>query len=173
MTQLELAIALETHSDNPSITALHRRAFGPGRFVRTASRLRETAPLDERLCFTARVGTLLVASIRQSAIMAGVSPALLLGPLAVEPAFESRGIGTSLIARSIAVAKTLPYDFLILVGDEPYYKRHGFRVAPFGRLRLPGPVDPHRLLYLELVDGSLTTLSGEVEVRGGALQGVS
>jgi len=48
------------------------------------------------------------------------------------------------------------------VGDEPYYARMGFKRAPPGRIVLPGPVDPARLLYCELQPGAFEGVSGKV-----------
>lgn len=169
MTQLALTIAIETPSDAAAIKALHERAFGPGRFARTANRMRETTAADPRLCFTARVGTLLVGSIRLTPVMIAGKHALMLGPLSVEPAFEGRGIGRALMERSLEAAGAAGYALVILVGDEPYYARLGFaRVRP-GHIALPGPVDPARLLYLDLVEGTLASIAPGAEVKPGAL----
>ena len=105
MTELSLVIRPELPSDAESIERLHERAFGPGRFARTAFRLREGGGHLFELSFTALVGTLLVGSVRMTPVNAGEVPALMLGPLTVEPAFEGRGIGAALIQRSIDAAR--------------------------------------------------------------------
>lgn len=146
MTDLQITIQHESPGDAAAIENLHDRAFGPGRYARTAERLREASPADIRLSFVARVATLLVGSVRLTPIRVGDHPALLLGPLAVEPAFTSRGIGRALLERSTANAVALGYDLVLLVGDEPYYARVGFKRVPPGQMMMPGPVDPGRLL---------------------------
>ncbi|MBV9568070.1 MAG: N-acetyltransferase [Hyphomicrobiales bacterium] len=162
MTSLPLLIRREDASDADAIERLHERAFGPGRFARTAFRLREGAMARADLCFTAHVGTYLVGSIRLSSVTIGGVPGLVLGPIAVEPAFMSRGIGFELIAAALEAARQKGDQRVILVGDEPYYRRSGFNKAPKGRLELPGPVDPERLLWLELVPGAFEGVSGAV-----------
>jgi predicted N-acetyltransferase YhbS len=162
MTILPLVISREDPSDAEAIERLHERAFGPGRFARTAFRLREGAAARPDLCFTAHVGTYLVGSIRLSPVTMGGAPGLVLGPIAVEPAFTSRGIGFDLIAASLAAARETGDRRVILVGDEPYYRRSGFTQVPKGRLALPGPVDPERLLWLELEPGAFGGISGAV-----------
>lgn len=162
MTELSLSIRPEQPSDSEAIERLHERAFGPGRFARTASRLREGAPHLTDLSFAALVGTLLVGSVRLTPVMAGEVPALLLGPLAVEPAFESRGIGAALMQRSLDAAKAKGHKLVVLVGDEPYYARFGFKRIPPQHLQLPGPVDPARFLALELAEGTLSQARGVV-----------
>jgi len=161
MTSLPLSILTERPEDAAAIERLHERAFGPGRFARTASLLREGSVSASELCFTALVGTLLVGSIRLSPLSIGGTPALLLGPLAVDPAFEGRGIGAALIERSLTGARQSGHSLALLVGDEPYYARFGFRPAPAG-LALPAPVDPARLLLAELREGAAAGLGGRV-----------
>jgi predicted N-acetyltransferase YhbS len=162
MTQLPLVIRSETPADAEAIERLHERAFGPGRYARTAFRLREGAPHVLDLSFTALVGTLLVGSVRQTPVRAGEGTALMLGPLTVDPAFESRGIGSALIGRAIESARGAGHKLLLLVGDEPYYGRFGFRRVAPGHLVMPGPVDPARFLAAELEDGVLAQTKGPV-----------
>jgi predicted N-acetyltransferase YhbS len=162
MTDLPLTIRHEHPADAAIIEKLHERAFGPGRFAKTAYRLREgVAPLPT-LSYVALVGTLIVGSIRLTPIVVGDTPALLLGPLAVEQAFSSIGIGVSLIDRSVETAKAEGHRVILLVGDEPFYARAGFVVMPFNKVEMPGPVDPKRLLALDLVEGAIAALSGKI-----------
>jgi predicted N-acetyltransferase YhbS len=162
MTTLPLLIRREETSDAEAIERLHERDFGPGRFARTAFRLREGAGARPDLCFTAYVGTYLVGSIRVSPVSLGAAPGLMLGPVAVEPAFMNRGIGHQLIAASLEAAREAQDRLVILIGDEPYYRRSGFAKVPEGRLAMPGPVDPERLLWLELTPGAAEGVKGAV-----------
>jgi predicted N-acetyltransferase YhbS len=162
MTELSLLIRAEQPNDAEAIERLHERAFGPGRFARTATRLREGAPHLLDLSFTALVGTLLVGSIRLTPVLAGQAPALMLGPLTVEPAFEGRGIGAALMRRSLDAAKDKGHALVLLVGDEPYYGRFGFKRISPRHLQLPGPVNPDRFLALELTEGALSGAKGLV-----------
>jgi predicted N-acetyltransferase YhbS len=162
MTDLAIAIRPELPADGDAIDRLHERAFGPGRFARSAYLLRERAPALPELSFVACVGSLLVGSVRVSPVDAGGVPALVLGPLAVEPAFEKRGIGAALMERTLEEARRAGHTLVILVGDEPYYARFGFHRIPPGRLTLPGPVDPARFLAAELVPGALDGAAGRV-----------
>ncbi len=134
MTELSLVLEPETPADGELILRLNERVFGPGRFARTAYRLRETTPADLSLSFVARVGTLLVGANAMTPIFIGATPALLLGPLIVEPVFRSQGIGEALVTRSLEAAKAAGAKLAILVGDEPYYARMGFKRAPPDRI---------------------------------------
>jgi predicted N-acetyltransferase YhbS len=162
MTSLPLTIRHEVPADSAAIERLHERTFGPGRFARTAFRLREGVPPDPALSFAAHVGTFLVGSVKVTRVLAGGHGALMLGPLTVDPAFEGRGIGAALMNRSIEAAREARHELMMLVGDQPYYARFGFKVLPPGQLTLPGPADPARFLALELVDGVLKERRGAV-----------
>jgi predicted N-acetyltransferase YhbS len=162
LTEISLTILPETAEDAPAVERLHARTFGPGRFAKSAYRLREKVPHRLELSFTARVGTLLVGSVRLSPIRVGKFSALLLGPLTVEPPFRDRGIGYALIERALAEAKGRGHQLVILVGDEAYYAKAGFRRIAKGRAIMPGPVDPDRLLVCELSDGAFEQVSGPV-----------
>jgi predicted N-acetyltransferase YhbS len=162
VTELSLIIRPEASVDADAIERLHERAFGPGRFARTAYRIREGAPHLLDLSFTALVGTLLVGSVRLTPVRVGEQAGLMLGPLTVDPAFENRGIGSVLIERALEAARKAGHELVFLVGDEPYYGRFGFKQAPKGQLTMPGPVDPERLLAAELAEGALAKARGTI-----------
>ncbi len=162
MSDLSLTVSAETANDAQAIERLHERTFGPGRFVLSAYRLREHVDHLLDLSFTARIGTLLVGSVRQLPILIGDTKALLLGPLTVEPPFRGRGVGRALLDRAVKEAKARGHRLVVLIGDEPYYSRAGFKVIPKGRATMPGPVDYGRLLVAELVDGAFTDVSGAI-----------
>jgi len=162
MSDLSLTILPETPNDADAIERLHERTFGPGRFVLSAYRLREHVDHLLDLSFTAWIGTLLVGSVRQLPVCIGDTRALMLGPLTVEPPFRSRGVGRALLDRALADAKKTGHRLVILVGDEPYYSRVGFKAVPKGRATMPGPVDYSRLLVAELVEGAFDGVSGTI-----------
>ena len=160
MSDPSLTILAETAGDDAAIERLHERTFGPGRYARTAFRIREGIGHRLDLSFTVWIGTLLVGSVRLSSIRIGPTRALLLGPLTVEPPFRSHGIGRSLIERSLDSARAAGYRLVVLVGDVPYYGRFGFKPIPKRQVTMPGPVDPARLLVAELEDGAFAGVAG-------------
>jgi predicted N-acetyltransferase YhbS len=99
--------------------------------------------------------------VRLTDMTIGATPALLLGPLTVDPSFEGRGIGSALVERSLSAARRAAgAGIALLVGDEPYYKRFGFVRTPPGRVVMPGPVDPQRLLWCELKPAAFEGANG-------------
>ena len=162
MSELALTILPETADDALAVERLHERTFGPGRYARSAYRIREGRGHVLDLSFTARIGTLLVGSLRLTPICIGETPALLLGPLTVEPPFRARGVGSALIARALKDAKAAGHTLVVLVGDEPFYGKSGFKRIPKGQVKLPGPVDPARLLVAELKAGAFDGVKGMI-----------
>jgi predicted N-acetyltransferase YhbS len=162
MSDLSLTILAETANDAQAIERLHERTFGPGRFTLSAYRIREHVDHLLDLSFTARIGTLLVGSVRQLPVVIGDTRALLLGPLTVEQPFRKHGVGRALLERALRDDKTKGHRLVLLVGDEAYYRRVGFKTVPQGRAIMPGPVDYARLLVAELVDGAFDGVSGAI-----------
>ncbi|MGB6351750.1 MAG: N-acetyltransferase [Pseudolabrys sp.] len=162
MSELALTILPETAADEPAIERLHERTFGPGRYARTAFRIREGRVHVLELSFTARIGTLMVGSVRLTPICIGDTPALLLGPLTVEPPFRSHGVGTALVKRALKEAEAGAHKLVVLVGDEPIYAKSGFKRIPKGQVKMPGPVDPARLLIAELSAGAFAGVAGMI-----------
>ena len=150
--------------DSAEIAALHARAMGPGRFARTAYRVREgTREAFSPFCRVCLIEGRMAAAVRFTRIaIGGKEGALLLGPLAVDPDFANQGYGRGLVAQALQDARPPGIALVVLVGDEPYYGRLGFRRTPRGQIVLPGPVDPDRLLAVELAPGALATYSGLV-----------
>ena len=156
----------EVEGDEPALSALSAEAFGPGRFARTAYRVREGVPPVASLCLTGWLDGGLVGGIRFTALtIGGEGRALLLGPLVVHPAYNGKGFGKALVGEGIERARAQGFALVVLVGDMPYYGRFGFVQVPRGQITLPGPVDPARLLALELVPGALADASGLVQAK--------
>lgn len=161
-TALSWQIRLEMPGDGAAVDALNADCFGPGRFAKSAYRLREgVAPLSE-LSFVAMEGETLRGSVRFWPISVGGHEELLLGPLAVQSSQRGRGIGIALMQAGIDAARKGPWRGILLVGDEPYYAKVGFSRLPPGRVAFPGPVDQHRILGLSLKGAEMLTLSGQV-----------
>ena len=150
-----------TAADLPAVRSLEAGAFGPGRFARTAYRIREGMPQLSPFCRAAILDGHVIASLRMTPIAIGTSrPHLLLGPLTVAAAHTNQGHGRRLIAESLADAKAHHIGIVTLVGDLPYYGRFGFVSARPGTIQFPGPVNPARILACELTEGALATATG-------------
>lgn len=169
MAATDVAYLPETADHDAEIEDINAEAFGPGRFSRAAYAIREGGPHRRDLSFVALVDGAVVGSVRMTPIAAGNGRALLLGPLAVRPAFKNLGIGRRLVAMALDAAREGGWSLSILVGDAPYYAPLGFSiVVPRGQLVMPRPVDPARLLACELAPGALDGFAGAVVHAGRA-----
>ena len=161
-----LAYANEHVSEFDAVEALAAQAFGPGRFTRTAFRLRENVAHEPHLSFTAKQGHTILGSVRLTKILVGEVQSLLLGPLVVKPEYKNCGLGKELMRISVKAARESNEHSIILVGDFPYYQQFGFMQIPKGQIDLPGPVDPARLLVCPLRDGAEAELHGAATKMG-------
>src|SRR5262245_52279011 len=160
-------IRLEIDGDVETLSRLSAEAFGPGRFARSAYRVREGVPPVASLCLCAALNGKLLGGIRFTAIEIGPEHnAALLGPLVVDPAETGKGIGRALVQEGLQRARVEGFGLVLLVGDMPYYGRFGFQPVPFDQITLPAPVDPARLLALELIPGTLSHAVGQVKAYG-------
>lgn len=162
MTTFE--IRPQTAADEAVLSRISAEAFGPGRFARTAYRVREGVPPVSALSLAGWLDGRLVGGIQFTAIKIGAAPGgLLLGPLVVDPAVKGSGYGKALVGEGLSRAKGQGFALVLLVGDMPYYGRFGFAPVMPGRITLPGPVDPARLLAAELEPGALESAAGQVK----------
>ena len=156
-------VAEQPHHD-ALIDPLLDRAFGPERHAKTVYRLRQAiAPVPD-LCFSAIDGKgVLLASLRFWPVQIDQVPAILLGPLAVEPMLQGRGIGRALVVYGLAEARRVGKRLCIVVGEPEYYGPYGFIPAAPAGLILPGPVEPRRFQVLELISGALDGVRGLID----------
>jgi predicted N-acetyltransferase YhbS len=163
------AIRAERSSDVAAREALLDACFGANRHTRTCQRLRDGRAPAEGLALSAVRQGQLVGTVRLWHVSAGGIPALMLGPLAVDPDSRKFGVGAALMARAIEVARQRGHGAVILLGDPPYYARFGFSGLKTGELSLPGPFERDRLLGLELREGALDGAWGMIASTGAPL----
>jgi predicted N-acetyltransferase YhbS len=156
-------ISDELPADAGAIEELLDLAFGAGRFNKASYQFRHVEPLPE-LCRVAYDGERLVGSIRYWPIRVGRpnTPALLLGPLAVDPRRRGEGIGRMLVAQTLDRATLDGQRLVLLVADPGYYEQFGFMpAAPFG-FSMPRE-NPTRLMVRPLQPDALTGASGAIK----------
>lgn len=157
----------EIPADVAAREALLDRVFGPVRFLKASERIRDGRLAADGLSLTAEdADGVLVGTVRLWHISAGGRPALLLGPLAVDPDRQSAGTGAALMRLAIARAREAGHEAIILVGDPEYYDRFGFSAVRTAGLTMPGPTERRRFLALELVPGHLLGARGRIRPTG-------
>ncbi len=165
MSNLPCQFRSESPDDATAILAIQADAFGPGRFTRSAFRVREGVAHDAELSFVALSDGEVIASVQLTPVRIGTRDAHLLGPLAVLPAHKNKGIGRMLLRMALDAARVKGEKLVLLVGDAPYYGPFGFQSVPMGSITFPGPVDPARVLLAELDEGAATEAVGKVAAR--------
>ena len=162
-----VAVVAEQEADIAAREALLDAAMGPKRRQKSSEQIRRGRKPSEGLAFVARdMAGRVVGTVRLWDIAAGGVPALLLGPLAVDPALKSAGIGSTLMRHALAEAARLGHKAVLLVGDAPYYARFGFSADKTGGLSMPGPYEAHRLLAVEIDAGALDGAAGLILATG-------
>jgi predicted N-acetyltransferase YhbS len=157
----------ETPPDTPAREALLDACFGDERFEKTCERLREGRVPAQNLSLVIDAEGIILGTVRLWHISAGPNrPALLLGPIAIDPSWQGLGLGAKLMRAALNRAAALGYDAVFLVGDAPYYERFGFSRQATERLCLPGPYERERFLGLELQPGALAGARGLVSATG-------
>ncbi len=163
------AIRAERAADVAMREALLDASFGGDRHGRTCQRLRDGRAPAAGLALSAVREGKLVGTVRLWHVSAGGRPALVLGPLAVDPACRELGIGAALMQQALAAARARGHEAVILLGDAPYYARFGFTGEKTAALSLPGPFERDRLLAIEFTDGALDGAEGMIVPTGAAL----
>ncbi len=159
----------ETPADAALIEPLLDRCFGADRRLKTSYRYRDgVEPLADLAFVAADEAGNLVGAIRYWPIRLDGLPALLLGPLAIDPLRQGRGIGRALVFHSLETAAAAGHRLVFLVGDPAYYARFGFAVAPAG-IVMPDE-QPARLNYRLLDADSRLPPSGTLVPMPAAAQ---
>ena len=163
------AIRSERGSEAAAREALLDVCFGTNRHLRTCQRLRDRRGPAEGLAFSVVRKGKLVGTVRLWHVGAGGTPALVLGPLAVDPSCRMLGIGAALMRHALAAATARGHGAVLLLGDAAYYARFGFSALKAAKLSLPGPFERERLLGLELREGALDGARGLIVPAGAAV----
>ena len=141
---MELTITALARVHPGAVAALLDAAFGRDRELRTAYRIRQGVAVIDNLSFAAVSGAALVGTLQCWPVCLDDTPLTLVGPVAVCPTMQRRGVGRQLMTRLLQVA---PDDPMVMIGDPEYYGRFfGFSADATGSWDVPGPVDRHRLL---------------------------
>lgn len=155
----------ETQDDSFEVEMLLDLAFAPGRTALSSYQLREgVAEIAELSTIVRDEYDSVVGAIRYWPVRIGEAgdSALLLGPIAIHPTRQGEGLGALLIMESLERARDMGWRRVVLVGDEPYYRRFGFTREMALALDFPKPVNLKRLLAKELVEGAMQAVSGMV-----------
>ena len=154
-------------ADDQFVEDLQALAFGPGRFARTAFRVRERFPIDTSLSLIAEVNGTPCGSVWMTPVSVGGIDGYMLGPLATHPDFRKRGAGKLLAKEVTRIAlERGAGSFVLLVGDRDYYCPLGWVPTQLGAIEFPGPVDPSRVLAYSNDPTMAVRLAGPIKAFG-------
>jgi predicted N-acetyltransferase YhbS len=160
-------VRFATPADDQYVEDLQAIAFGPGRFSRTAFRVRERFPIDASLSMIGEINGERGGSVWMTPISVGGVDGYMLGPLATHPDFRKKGLGKMLAKEVTRVALERGQgSFVLLVGDQDYYCPLGWQPTTPGNISFPGPVDPNRVLVYSFDPTMATTLKGPIAAFG-------
>ena len=155
-----IELSPETRDDWWEVEALYDLCFAPGRTALSSYRLRDGIPPVSGLSLVARDDGVIAGAIRFWPVRVGGHPVLLLGPVAVHPTRQGEGLGGVLINDGLSAARGSGWERVMLVGDEPYYRRFGF--TRLAGVTMPPPTNPERVLGQELAEGGWSGVRGDV-----------
>ena len=160
-------VRFATPDDDQYVEELQAIAFGPGRFARTAFRVRERFPIDTSLSMIGEINGERGGSVWMTPVSVGGVDGYLLGPLATHPDFRKRGLGKMLAREVTRIAlERGEGSFVLLVGDQDYYCPLGWQPTTPGAIVFPGPVDPNRVLVYSYDPTLATVLKGPIAAFG-------
>lgn len=173
---LPIELRPESPADFRAVEELTRNAFwnhhAPGCDEHyLAHILRESSDFVPELDYVAVhdgtvVGNIMYTRAKIILDRSGEREVLCFGPLAVDPAFQGRGVGGALIERTKTLARELGYKAILIFGDPEYYSRFGFIPAERYGVGTSWGVYIISLQALELQPGALEDCEGYFEESG-------
>lgn len=161
---MSIIIRPETPADAAAVYAVEAAAFGRSAEAELVQKLQQDGVYT--ISLVALRGDELVGHILFSPVTVknddNAFTAVALGPLAVSPQHQNKGIGSELCRQGLATCKEAGHELVFVLGHSNYYPRFGFLpTAPLG-LRCQFDVPEDAFMVVELVAGALHSKRGTV-----------
>ncbi len=157
-----LVVRRERPGDAAAVDAVVSAAFAKAAGERPVEavlveRLRGGPDALPRLTLVAELSGAVVGHVMCSRGWVGAAPSVGLGPLAVAPGAQGRGVGSALMHAVTAAAEALDEPLVALLGAPEYYGRFGFAPAAREGVLPPDPAwgDHFQVRWLSAHPGSL------------------
>jgi putative acetyltransferase len=162
---MDILIRKEEKKDLKEIYEINRLSFGQENESKLIDKIRAGSNFIPDLSLVAVSGNRIVGHILFSKIKiigSSVFETLALGPMAVIPAFQKKGIGSKLIKKGMIRAKELGFTSIIVVGHKEYYPRFGFERASKWGIKCPFEVPDEAFMAVELTEKALEDKAGTI-----------
>ena len=159
-------IRSEDPKDYDKITQINKEAFKTDKEAKLIEDLRRTQDFNPRLSLVAVEDKILVGHLLLYPVLiksfAKTLKEVGLGPVAVIPEKQGKGIGKGLIKEGIKRAQEMGFSSITVLGDPKYYSQFGFILANSKGLRIAMDVPQDHFMVLELIPGALEGIKGLV-----------
>lgn len=164
---MNVTVRAETSADRDAVRAVNEAAFGRPEEARLvdALRVRAARPIASLVATDERaqvVGHILFTPVTVTSETSTWS-AMGLAPMAVAPAFQRAGVGSTLVRAGLDACRALGRDVVVVLGHPDYYPRFGFVPAPPRGITCKWPVPDDVFMVVELTPGALAGRRGRVE----------
>lgn len=162
-----LMIRSETHEDRADIHHVNSKAFGQESEAELVEKLRNRGMLIVSLValFDGQVtGHIAFSSVTVKSESSSFQ-AITLGPMAVLPEYQRKGIGSQLVQAGLEECRHLGHEIVVLVGHPDYYPRFGFVPARSKGIECEFEVPDEAWMLLELREGALSSRRGTVSFQ--------
>ena len=124
---MRISVREERTWDLDGIRAVNKRAFGQDQEADIVDALRSNGAAS--LSLVATVDSLVAGHIMYSPVDIGPLEGIGLGPVAVLPDYQRRGIGSVLVKTGNRRLELARCPFIVVLGHPTFYPRFGFRPA--------------------------------------------
>jgi len=165
---MNVVIRQELENDHEAVYQVVKSAFekmelASGDEPDLVNRLRKSEAFIPELSLVAELDGQIIGHILFTRMKIGDHPSLALAPVAVLAKYQGQGVGSKLIVVGHRIAREMGYHSVVLVGHPGYYPRFGYLPASRWKITAPFEVPDEAFMVLELVEGGLDGVSGEIE----------
>lgn len=156
---MNLSCRLEKSEDKKAVFELNKKAFESDAEAQLVDKLRQEAV--KQISVVALFNSKIVAHAFFSEVTVGTQKAMALGPVAVLPEHQNKGIGSSIIRYGLKQCEHQGEALVFVLGHDSYYPRFGFKLAEPNNIFFAANTEKH-FFYKELKENAAKNVAGKV-----------
>jgi len=163
-TSSAMLVRAEEQRDHAAVHSVNVAAFGRSAEAHLVDVLREQA--RPYVSLVAEDNGMVVGHIMFSPVSLSSHPALSimgLGPMAINPAHQRRGIGSALVRAGLAQSQELGFGAVVVLGRPGFYPRFGFSTSDHFDIDCEYEVPADTFMVVELKPDFLRGVSGTIK----------